>query len=88
MLCGLPAAFQQHKKIKVYDTGAGFRVRKDVHARNLRWTVTDTDISPSEQFLAYSSITPAVHVVRKPSAMPINHEPMQVLTYPGYLHAR
>ena len=39
--------------------------KQDVHAPNLRWTVTDTDISPTEQFLIYSSITPEVHLVRR-----------------------
>lgn len=47
----------------MYEADNNWRLRKDVHARNLRWTVTDTDISPTEQFLIYSSITPDVHLV-------------------------
>jgi hypothetical protein len=38
-------------------------MRKEVLARNLRWTVTDTHISPDERFLVYSSITPEVMLV-------------------------
>ena len=48
----------------MYEPDRGWALRKDVHARNLRWTVTDTDISPDERFLIYSSITPDVHLVR------------------------
>ncbi len=50
--------------MRLYDVENDWELRKDVHARNLRWTVTDTDISPTEQFLIYSSITPEVHLVR------------------------
>lgn len=50
--------------MRVYEPDRGWALRKDVHARNLRWTVTDTDISPDERFLIYSSITPDVHLVR------------------------
>jgi DDB1- and CUL4-associated factor 11 len=49
--------------VRVYEPDRGWALRKDVHARNLRWTVTDTDISPDERFLIYSSITPDVHLV-------------------------
>lgn len=48
----------------MYDSDGDWALRKDVSARNLRWTVTDTDISPSEQFLIYASITPDLHLVR------------------------
>jgi len=57
------AAFQHDRKVRVYEAHNNWRLRKDVFARNLRWTVTDTDISPSEQFLVYSSITPDVMLV-------------------------
>jgi hypothetical protein len=57
--------------VKVYQPDRGWAVLKDVHARNLRWTVTDTDISPDERFLIYSSITPDVHLVR-PCSLVLN----------------
>lgn len=38
-------------------------LRKDVEARNLRWTVTDTAISRDSAFLLYSSISQYVHLV-------------------------
>lgn len=38
-------------------------LRKDVEARKLRWTVTDTAISPDSAFLLYSSISQYVHLV-------------------------
>ena len=48
----------------MYESSQGYRVRKSVHARNLRWTITDCDVSPSEAFMVYCSITPTVHMVR------------------------
>ena len=64
-LCPHPAAaFQHERKVRVYEPGRDWRLRKDVYARSLRWTVTDTDISPTEQFLIYASITSTVHLVR------------------------
>ena len=34
------AAYQHDRKIRLYDVAAGFKLVKDVHARNLQWTVT------------------------------------------------
>jgi len=42
---------------------ASWRLMKDVYARNLRWTVTDTALSSDQRHLVYSSITPTVHLV-------------------------
>ena len=56
-------AFQGDRVIKLYDTNRDFRVSKIIHARNLRWTITDTAISPCKKFIIYSSITPLVHLV-------------------------
>lgn len=55
----------------MYEAHNNWRLRKDVFARNLRWTVTDTDISPSEQFLVYSTITPDVMLVKPPPPPPL-----------------
>ncbi len=57
------AAFQNQRRIRMYDVHGGWRLLKDVHARNLRWTVTDTTLSSDQRFLLYSSITPVVHLV-------------------------
>ncbi|GMH42992.1 hypothetical protein BSKO_10914 [Bryopsis sp. KO-2023] len=56
------AAFQD-KRIRVYDVDRNWKLKKDVVARNLRWTITDTAFSPDGRFLLYSSITPIVHLV-------------------------
>lgn len=58
------AAFQD-RRIVVYDTRVDddWRVRKTIHCRSLRWTVTDCSVSPDESKLFYSSITPYVHLV-------------------------
>lgn len=56
------AAFKD-KNIRIYEADREWRMRKEVLARNLRWTVTDTHISPDERFLVYSSITPEVMLV-------------------------
>ena len=57
------AAFQRDRRIRVYDVDNNWRLAKDVHCRNLRWTVTDTCLSPQQTFLLYASITPVVHMV-------------------------
>jgi WD repeat-containing protein 23 len=53
----------QERRIRVYEVEHDWRLRKEVHCRNLRWTITDTAISPDQTLLAYASITPLVHLV-------------------------
>lgn len=57
------AAFQNERRIRMYDVGNWWWLTKDVHARNLRWTVTDTALSSDQRYLLYSSITPVVNLV-------------------------
>lgn len=57
------SAFQNDRMIKIYDVHDNFSMVKSIHARNLRWTITDTSMSPDGRFLLYSSITPIVHLV-------------------------
>uniref|UniRef100_A0A061S995 WD repeat-containing protein 23 n=1 Tax=Tetraselmis sp. GSL018 TaxID=582737 RepID=A0A061S995_9CHLO len=56
------AAFQD-KRICIYDAENGFCLRKHVTARNLRWTVTDTCLSPDQNLLIYATINSSIHVV-------------------------
>lgn len=62
MFC-LAGAFQNERMIKIYDPLRNFKVVKSIQARNLRWTITDTAMSPDGRFILYSSITPLVHLV-------------------------
>ena len=55
----------------MYDVAAGWALRKDVHCRNLRWTVTDTCSSPDQVWLAYATINPTVHLVRAAALPPV-----------------
>lgn len=58
----------QERRLCVYDTGNSPR-RKDwkkthtVNAHDVQWTITDFDVSPDGDFLAYASISKLVHVV-------------------------
>ncbi|KAI7844730.1 hypothetical protein COHA_001817, partial [Chlorella ohadii] len=61
------AAFQHERRIRMYDVHRGFKLVKDVEARGLQWTVTDTALSGDNRFLLYSSITPEVHLVNMQS---------------------
>ncbi|PRW59922.1 LEC14B -like isoform X2 isoform A [Chlorella sorokiniana] len=61
------AAFQHERRIRMYDVHQGFKLVKDVEARGLQWTVTDTALSGDNRFLLYSSITPEVHLVNTQS---------------------
>ncbi|BBN04407.1 DDB1- and CUL4-associated factor 11 [Marchantia polymorpha subsp. ruderalis] len=56
------AGFQE-QRIKIYNVEKGWKLQKNVICRNLRWTVTDTALSPDQRFLVYASINPIVHLV-------------------------
>lgn len=56
-------AFQDERVIKLYDANNNFKIKMTVPARDLRWTVTDLSLSPSMQFMVYSSISPFVKLV-------------------------
>ncbi|KAL2923084.1 LEC14B-like protein [Bienertia sinuspersici] len=59
----LLVAGYQGSHIRVYDVEKGWKVQKDILARSLRWTVTDTSLSPDKRYLVYSSMSPVVHIV-------------------------
>lgn len=46
----------------------GWKVQKNILAKSLRWTITDTSLSPDQRFLVYSSLSPVVHIVNVRSA--------------------
>ncbi|KAJ9549576.1 hypothetical protein OSB04_022119 [Centaurea solstitialis] len=46
-----------------YNVDHGWKVQKNIRARSLRWTITDTSLSPDQRFLVYSSMSPIVHIV-------------------------
>lgn len=60
--------FQDHR-IRIYNVENGWTIQKDVLARNLRWTITDTSLSPDQRYLVYASITPIVHIVNVGSSV-------------------
>ncbi|KAJ7980186.1 LEC14B-like [Quillaja saponaria] len=53
----------QGSRIKVYDVDGGWKVKKDIRARNLRWTITDTSLSPDRCYLVYASMSPIINIV-------------------------
>eukprot|EP01018_Ginkgo_biloba_P039756 Gb_41012 [translate_table: standard] len=53
----------QDRRIRIYNVDEEWTVQKDVLARSLRWTVTDTALSPDQRYLVYATITPVVHIV-------------------------
>ncbi|XP_058083315.1 LEC14B homolog [Magnolia sinica] len=53
----------QGSHIRMYDVDNGWKVKKDILARSLRWTITDTSLSPDQRYLVYSSMSPIVHIV-------------------------
>ena len=52
----------QDSQIRLYDVDADWRVKKDISARSVQWTVTDVDLSPDGRALAYASINPTVRL--------------------------
>ncbi|KAL8208284.1 hypothetical protein R6Q57_007696 [Mikania cordata] len=59
----------QDSDIKIYSVDNGWNVKKNIHARNLHWTITDTSLSLDQRFLVYSSMAPIVHIVNIGSSM-------------------
>lgn len=58
----------QDELIRIYDVDNGWKVQKNILTKSLRWTVTDTSLSPDQRFLVYSSLSPVVHIVNIGSA--------------------
>uniref|UniRef100_A0A7S3VU90 Anaphase-promoting complex subunit 4 WD40 domain-containing protein n=1 Tax=Dunaliella tertiolecta TaxID=3047 RepID=A0A7S3VU90_DUNTE len=56
-------AAYQDQRVRLYDVEKDWELRKDVRARGIRWTITDTCLSPDQRFLLYSSISPTVHLL-------------------------
>lgn len=59
----------QDSNIRVYNVENGWKVQKDIRAKSLRWTITDTSLSPDQRHLVYSSMSPVVHIVNVGSAV-------------------
>lgn len=49
---------KQGSHIRIYDVDKGWKVMKDISARNLRWTITDTSLSPDRHYLVSFSCFP------------------------------
>ncbi|KAJ7337061.1 DDB1- and CUL4-associated factor 11 [Desmophyllum pertusum] len=55
--------FQLVKRIRLYDTTQGqFKEFRNIVARDVGWSVIDTDYSPDQQYLIYSSWSDYVHL--------------------------
>ncbi|XP_062144040.1 LEC14B homolog isoform X2 [Alnus glutinosa] len=49
--------------IRIYNVDQGWKSQKNILAKSLRWTVTDTSLSPDQRYLVYASMSPIVHIV-------------------------
>ncbi|CAK7332909.1 unnamed protein product [Dovyalis caffra] len=58
----------QGSHIRIYNVDKGWKVQKDILAKSLRWTITDTCLSPNQRYLVYASLSPVVHIVNIASA--------------------
>ncbi|KAJ6723526.1 DDB1- AND CUL4-ASSOCIATED FACTOR 11 [Salix koriyanagi] len=58
----------QGSYIRIYNVEDGWKVQKNILAKSLRWTVTDTSLSPDQRHLVYASMSPIVHIVDVGSA--------------------
>ncbi|KAA3481018.1 LEC14B-like protein [Gossypium australe] len=64
----VPNRAGQKSQIRIYDVDKGWKVQKNILAKSLKWTITDTSLSPDQRFLVYSSLSPVVHIVNVRSA--------------------
>ncbi|XP_022992516.1 LEC14B protein [Cucurbita maxima] len=58
----------QGSHIRIYNVDNGWKVQKNILAKSLRWTITDTSLSPDQHFLVYASMSPIIHIVNVSSA--------------------
>ncbi|RVW54977.1 LEC14B protein [Vitis vinifera] len=58
----------QGSHIRIYNVDRGWKVQKNILAKSLRWTVTDTSLSPDHTPSVYASMSPIVHIVNIGSA--------------------
>ncbi|KAG8045150.1 hypothetical protein GUJ93_ZPchr0008g13801 [Zizania palustris] len=49
--------------IRIYNAEKKWTIHKDITCKKLRWTISDIDLSPDQRYLAYSSLSPTVHIV-------------------------
>ncbi|XP_020275129.1 LEC14B protein-like isoform X3 [Asparagus officinalis] len=63
----------QGSHIRIYNVDDGWKVQKDILAKSLRWTITDTSLSPDRRFLVYASMSPIVHIVNVGSSAMESH---------------
>ncbi|ONK78572.1 uncharacterized protein A4U43_C02F20230 [Asparagus officinalis] len=68
----LVAGFQA-SRIKIYNVDNGLKLQKDIIAKSLEWTITDTSLSPDQRNLVYSSLSPLVHIVNVETAGTESH---------------
>lgn len=55
-ICMCVSILEQGSQIRIYDVDRGWKVQKNVMARSLRWTITDTSLSPDQQHLVSSHL--------------------------------
>ncbi|XP_058076528.1 LEC14B protein-like isoform X2 [Magnolia sinica] len=63
----------QGSHIRIYNVDNVWKVQKDILAKSLRWTITDTSLSPDQRYLVYASMSPVVHIVNVGSAVAESH---------------
>ncbi|KAL5995085.1 L14B [Asimina triloba] len=63
----------QDSHIRIYNVEKGWKVQKDIHAKSLRWTVTDTSLSPDQHYLVYASLSAVVHIVNVGTSVAESH---------------
>ncbi|KAH1261564.1 LEC14B [Glycine max] len=66
--CHLLSRYLPGSHIRIYNVDRGWKVQKNILAKNLRWTITDTSLSPDQRYLVYASMSPIVHIVNAGSA--------------------
>uniref|UniRef100_A0A0E0C266 Uncharacterized protein n=1 Tax=Oryza meridionalis TaxID=40149 RepID=A0A0E0C266_9ORYZ len=59
--------------IRIYNAEKKWTIHKDITCKKLRWTVSDIALSPDQRYLAYSSLSPIVHMVDIQNGMRESH---------------
>jgi WD domain, G-beta repeat len=67
----------QDKRIRLFDS-VSWRVEKEIVARDVGWSVIDSDFSPDQRFLIYSSWSDSIHLCNLTDALSDTHHALNL----------
>jgi len=67
----------QDKRIRLFDS-VSWRLEKEIEARDVGWSIVDSDFSPDQRFLIYSSWSDSIHLCNLNNALFDTHHALNL----------